>query len=80
MKGCTVVTVPYEGSDGSVGAITIFGPKRMEYSKVIPLLEYIAGNIKKIVQEIKMANEHNRYREEENELNEEVAQNEETPM
>lgn len=49
MKDCTVVTVPYEGSDGSVGAITIFGPKRMEYSKVIPLLEYIAGNIKKIV-------------------------------
>lgn len=49
MKDCTVVTVPYEGNDGSVGAITIFGPKRMEYSKVIPLLEYIAGNIKKIV-------------------------------
>lgn len=49
MKDCTVVTVPYEGSDGSVGAITVFGPKRMEYSKVIPLLEYIAGNIKKIV-------------------------------
>lgn len=49
MKDCTVVTVPYEASDGSVGAITIFGPTRMEYSKVIPVLEYIANNIKKVV-------------------------------
>lgn len=49
MQDCAVITVPYETTSGSVGAITVFGPTRMEYSKVIPLLEYIAKNMKKIV-------------------------------
>ena len=49
MKDCTVITVPYESSNGHKGAISIFGPTRMEYSKIIPLLEYIAKNIKNIM-------------------------------
>ena len=49
MQDCAVITVPYETNSGSVGAITVFGPTRMEYDKVIPLLEYIAKNMKKIV-------------------------------
>lgn len=49
MKDCSIVTVPYESKDGSIGTISILGPTRMEYVKVIPLLEYIAKNIKKIV-------------------------------
>ena len=49
MQDCTVITVPYEISDGEYGAIAVFGPTRMEYQKIIPLLEYIAKNIKKII-------------------------------
>ena len=49
LQDCTVITVPYESKSGEKGAISIFGPKRMEYSKIIPLLEYIAKNINKIV-------------------------------
>lgn len=49
MQDCAVITVPYETNSGSVGAITLFGPTRMEYDKVIPLLEHIAKNMKKIV-------------------------------
>jgi heat-inducible transcriptional repressor len=49
MKDCTVVTVPYSSKDGLKGVISILGPTRMEYDKVIPLLEYIAENLKKIV-------------------------------
>lgn len=49
LQDCTVITVPYESMSGEKGAISIFGPKRMEYSKIIPLLEYIAKNINKIV-------------------------------
>ena len=49
MKDCSIITVPYESKDGSVGTISILGPTRMEYVKVIPLLEYIAKNMKKIV-------------------------------
>lgn len=49
MKDCSIITVPYESMDGSVGTISILGPTRMEYVKVIPLLEYIAKNVKKII-------------------------------
>lgn len=49
MRDCSVITVPYETNSGSVGAISVFGPTRMEYSKVIPLLEYIAKNMKRII-------------------------------
>lgn len=49
MQDCTVITVPYHSSNGDRGSISIFGPTRMEYDKVIPLLEYIADHIKKIV-------------------------------
>lgn len=49
MQDCTVITVPYEVSDGEFGAIAVLGPTRMDYQKIIPLLEYIASNIKKII-------------------------------
>jgi len=49
MQDCSVITVPFESSDGTVGSISILGPTRMEYMKVIPLLEYIAKNMKRIV-------------------------------
>lgn len=48
MKDCTVITVPYETRDGDIGTLAVLGPTRMEYQKIIPLLEYIAKNIKKI--------------------------------
>jgi heat-inducible transcriptional repressor len=49
LQDCTVITVPYEANNGHKGAISIFGPTRMQYSKIIPLLEYIAKNIKNIM-------------------------------
>ncbi len=48
MQNCTIISVPYEMNDGERGAIAILGPTRMEYHKIIPLLEYIAKNIAKI--------------------------------
>jgi heat-inducible transcriptional repressor len=49
MHDCTVITVPYLSKEGAKGLISILGPTRMEYEKVIPLLEYIAENMKNIV-------------------------------
>lgn len=49
MQNCTVITVPYESSAGERGAISVIGPTRMEYKKIIPILEYIAQHVKKIV-------------------------------
>lgn len=48
MQNCTVISVPYKISDEEHGTIAVVGPTRMEYSKVIPLLEYIAKNISKL--------------------------------
>ena len=48
MEDCTVISVPYESSDGDRGAIAVIGPKRMDYRKVIPLLDYIASYIGKM--------------------------------
>ncbi len=49
LHDCTVITVPYATKSGERGAISIVGPTRMEYSKIIPLLEYISKNINKIL-------------------------------
>ncbi len=48
MEDCTVITVPYHYENGSRGAIAVIGPTRMEYQKVIPLLDYIAKYIGKL--------------------------------
>lgn len=42
----TIVKTKYKTNDGE-GEIAIIGPKRMEYSKVVSLLEYIKENIDK---------------------------------
>ena len=49
LKNCTVITVPYESASGEKGAISILGPTRMEYSKIIPLLEYIVKHINRLI-------------------------------
>lgn len=48
MKDCAIISVPYELNNGENGRIAVVGPMRMEYQKIIPLLEYIAKNIKKL--------------------------------
>jgi heat-inducible transcriptional repressor len=40
--------VPYTVTEEDTGTIAIIGPTRMDYSKVIPLMEYIAKNIAKL--------------------------------
>lgn len=45
---CTIISVPYVVSENEIGTIALIGPTRMDYSKVIPLIEYIAKNITKL--------------------------------
>ena len=44
----TIITVPYDDEFGKKGSIAIVGPTRMDYKRVIPLLEYIAQDISKL--------------------------------
>ena len=44
----TVISIPYRIDDDDNGTIAVVGPRRMEYKKVIPLLEYIAIHLGKL--------------------------------
>lgn len=48
MENCTIISVPYRISEFEHGTIAVVGPTRMEYNKVIPLVEYIASNLGKL--------------------------------
>ncbi len=48
MQDCTVVSANYETEEGEKGTISVVGPTRMEYRKVIPLIRYIVKHISKL--------------------------------
>lgn len=48
MENFTIISIPYSINKDEKGTIAVVGPTRMEYSKVIPLLEYIASNLGKL--------------------------------
>lgn len=51
MQDCTVISSSYTNKDGEKGTISVVGPTRMEYRKVIPLIKYIAKHITKLYQD-----------------------------
>ena len=43
MAGCSLVVAPYSNSHNMViGAIGVIGPKRLNYARVIPMVDYTA--------------------------------------
>ena len=40
VKGCSIVSTPYKIGTRSVGVIGVLGPTRMDYEKVVPLVDY----------------------------------------
>ncbi|MBU1145532.1 MAG: heat-inducible transcriptional repressor HrcA [Firmicutes bacterium] len=51
MQDCTVVSSTYHTKEGEKGTISVVGPTRMEYRKVIPLMKFIAKHISKLYEE-----------------------------
>lgn len=51
LKDCTVISIPYRINEDEKGTIAVIGPTRMDYSRVIPLVEYIANNMSKLYEE-----------------------------
>ncbi|HWV37969.1 MAG TPA: heat-inducible transcriptional repressor HrcA [Vulgatibacter sp.] len=43
--GVSLVAAPYEQGDGILGAIAVIGPTRMNYARVIPVVEYTARKV-----------------------------------
>ncbi|MFH1715271.1 MAG: heat-inducible transcriptional repressor HrcA [Elusimicrobiota bacterium] len=53
MKNCSFVTSAYKTDDNTIGVLGIIGPKRMEYSRMIALVDYIAQALNKNIKKIK---------------------------
>lgn len=51
MSDCTVISSSYDTVGGEKATISLVGPTRMDYRKVIPLMKYIARHIAKLYEE-----------------------------
>ena len=51
LDGLTAITSPYGADDSPVGALGVVGPTRMDYSKVIPMVDYTARLVSRILNE-----------------------------
>lgn len=50
MEGYSLIVAPY-GKERTLGTVGVLGPMRMNYSEIIPLVEYTAGLVSKLVAE-----------------------------
>ena len=50
VTGCSVVIAPYSNSQQQiVGAIGVIGPTRIDYARIIPMVDYTAKVIGRLV-------------------------------
>lgn len=50
LSGCSMITAPYRNSrEQIVGAIGIVGPTRMNYARIIPLVDYTSRVVSKLI-------------------------------
>ncbi len=52
IQDCSVITAGYEIAGRTVGVIGVLGPTRMEYAKVLPIVEYTAGILSELLTQI----------------------------
>ncbi len=50
MKGCSVVAAPYTRENFTLGTLGVIGPTRMNYSRIIPIVDYTADLVGKILE------------------------------
>jgi heat-inducible transcriptional repressor len=49
MVNCSVVTAPYSKENYTLGTLGVIGPTRMDYSSIIPIVDYTARIVGKIL-------------------------------
>lgn len=52
MENCSIITATYSFSDKQRGQIAIIGPTRMDYRRVISLLDYVTGDMSRELSKI----------------------------
>ncbi len=50
LSGCSIIVAPYHSSRQQlIGAIGVIGPRRMNYARIIPMVDYTAEMIERII-------------------------------
>ena len=50
LSGCSIIVSPYHSSSEQlIGAIGVIGPRRMNYARIIPMVDYTAGLIERVI-------------------------------
>jgi heat-inducible transcriptional repressor len=49
LTGCSVVIAPFEDSNRVVGALGVIGPTRLNYGRVIPMVDYTAKMVSRLL-------------------------------
>jgi heat-inducible transcriptional repressor len=50
LSGCTTIVAPYrDAQDRIVGAIGVVGPTRLNYARIIPMVDYTARVVGRLV-------------------------------
>lgn len=50
LQNCTLITAPYKvGSGETVGTLSVLGPTRIEYARLISIVSYVAGILEKMM-------------------------------
>lgn len=50
LEGCSLVIAAYSGRQGNIGTLGVIGPTRMPYSLVIPIVDYTARLVSKVLE------------------------------
>jgi heat-inducible transcriptional repressor len=49
LVGCSLITAAYSGKRGTLGTLGVIGPNRMPYSSIIPIVDYTANLISRLL-------------------------------
>ena len=49
IEGCSLITSPFSGNNGAVGTLGVIGPVRMNYSQVIPIVDFTASLVGRLL-------------------------------
>jgi heat-inducible transcriptional repressor len=50
IEGCSLITASYSSSRGTIGTLGVIGPSRMNYSQVIPVVDYTARLVSQMLE------------------------------
>ncbi|NIQ93078.1 MAG: hypothetical protein GWN87_01830 [Desulfuromonadales bacterium] len=50
IEGCSLITSSYKNVHGTIGSLGVIGPNRMSYSKVIPIVDYTARLVSRLLE------------------------------